>query len=264
MEEVKVLENEFLNAEGIICCSKCKEPKQSVYEGHKFPIACKCRREQIEEEQRKEAEKKLAEKRALAIPNPKFRSFTFENDDLQDEETTKLLKRYVSKFEEMKNKGLGLLLWGSVGTGKTFYAHCIANELINVGYSVKSTSLSNIVQIAQDFENGEMSINKILQNQIILIDDVGTERQTTFANEQIYNFIDKATSLNRVLILTTNFMPKEFEEAAQDTADLVHARIYSRILEKCYPVKVNKIKHRDALKEENRQFMKNLLQGEEV
>lgn len=264
MEEVKVLENEFLNAEGIICCSKCKEPKQSVYEGHKFPIACKCRRDQIEDEQRKEAEKKLAEKRALAIPNPKFRSFTFENDDLQDEETTKLLKRYVSKFEEMKNKGLGLLLWGSVGTGKTFFAHAIVNALIDAGYSVKSTSLSTVVKLAQNFENGERDIDNILAHKVILIDDVGTERQTSFADEQIYNFIDKATSLNRVLIITTNFMPSEFEKAAQDTTDLVHARIYSRILEKCYPIKVNKIKHRDALKEENRQFIKNLLLEEEV
>ncbi len=264
MGEVKLSDNEFLNAEGIICCSKCKEPKQSEYEGHKYPIMCKCRRDRLEEEELEEKRRKLEDRRIQSIPNAKLRSFTFDKDDQQDKETTTILKRYLSKFVEMKAKGLGLLLWGSVGTGKTFYAHCIANELINVGYSVKSTSLSNIVQIAQDFENGEMSINKILQNQIILIDDVGTERQTTFANEQIYNFIDKATSLNRVLILTTNFMPKEFEEAAQDTADLVHARIYSRILEKCYPVKVNKIKHRDALKEENRQFMKNLLQGEEV
>lgn len=262
--EVKLSENEFLNAEGFICCSKCKEPKQSEYEGHRYSIPCKCRRDEIEAKELEEKRRKLEEKRAFSIPNAKLRSFTFDKDDQQDKETTNILKRYVSKFVEMKAKGLGLLLWGSVGTGKTFYAHCIANALIDAGYSVKSTSLSTVVQLAQDFENGEREINKILQNQVILIDDVGTERQTTFANEQIYNFIDKATSLNRVLLLTTNFMPKEFEEAAQDTADLVHARIYSRILEKCYPVKVNKIKHRDALKEENRQFMKNLLQEEEV
>lgn len=264
MGEVKLLENEFLNVEGLVCCSKCKEPKQSVYEGHKFPVACRCRREQIEELERKEAQKKLEEKRVSAIQNPKFRSFTFDKDDLQDEETTKILKRYIAKFEELKVKGLGLLLWGNVGTGKTFYAHCIANALIDAGYSVKSTSLSTIVKLAQNFENGEREIDNILSYKVILIDDFGTERQTSFADEQIYNFIDKATSLNRVLIITTNFMPSEFEKAAQDTADLVHARIYSRILEKCYPVKVNKIKHRDALKEENRQFMKNLLQGEEV
>ena len=258
------VENEFLNEEGIVCCSKCKEAKQAIFEGHKFPIPCRCRREQIEEEKRKEEQRKLSEKRAIAIPNPKLRSFTFDKDDLQDEETTKILKRYVSKFEEMKARGLGLLLWGNVGTGKTFYAHCIANALIDAGYTVKSTSLSAVVKLAQNFENGEREIDNILSYKVILIDDVGTERQTTFADEQIYNFIDKATSLNRVLILTTNFMPSEFEKASQDTADLVHARIYSRILEKCYPIKVNKIKHRDALKEENRNFIKNLLLEEGV
>lgn len=261
---VKLSENEILNVDGLICCAKCKEPIEMNFEGHKFPSLCKCRREEIEAIELEEKRRRIEEKRAFSIPNAKLRSFTFDKDDQKDEEITKILKRYVSKFEEMKSKGLGLLLWGSVGTGKTFFSHCVANALIDAGYSVKSTSLSRIVQIAQNFEKGEFEINKILQNQILLIDDVGTERQTSFANEQIYNFIDKATSLNRVLILTTNFMPKEFEEAAQDTADLVHARIYSRILEKCYPVKVNKVKHRDALKEENRLFMKNLLQGEEV
>lgn len=262
--DVKLSENEFLNTKGIVCCSVCKEPKQVEHEGHKFPSPCKCRIKEIEAIELEEKRRKIEENRAFSIPNAKLRSFTFDKDDQKDEETTKILKRYVSKFAEMKSKGLGLLLWGSVGTGKTFFAHCVANALIDAGYSVKSTSLSGIVQIAQNFEKGEFEINKILQNQILLIDDVGTERQTSFANEQIYNFIDKATSLNRVLILTTNFMPKEFEEAAQDTSDLVHARIYSRILEKCYPIKINKIKHRDALKEENRMFMKHLLQEEEI
>lgn len=260
MSEIKLSENEFINTDGLICCSICKEPKQCVCDNHRFNVPCKCKRNEMAIEEFKEKMKKIEQRRKVCISNERFRSYTFEKDDLQDENISKLLRRYVEKFKEMRAKGLGLLLWGSVGTGKTFYAHCIANALIDAGYLVKSTSLSAIVKLAQNFESGEREIDKILNNQVIVIDDFGTERQTSFADEQIYNFIDKATSLNRVLILTTNFMPSEFDKASKDTTDLTHARIYSRILEKCYPVKINKIKRREAIAENNMRYIRQILE----
>lgn len=42
-------------------------------------------------------------------------------------------KNYVANWNNMKKNGLGLLLWGSVGSGKSYMAACVANELIRQG-----------------------------------------------------------------------------------------------------------------------------------
>ena len=37
---------------------------------------------------------------------------------------------YVEQWQTMRSENLGLLLWGGVGTGKSFLAGCIANALM--------------------------------------------------------------------------------------------------------------------------------------
>lgn len=54
-------------------------------------------------------------------------------------------KKYVETWPERRANNDGLLLWGGVGTGKTFYAACIANVLIEEGVSVLMTNLSKIL-----------------------------------------------------------------------------------------------------------------------
>ena len=150
-------------------------------------------------------------------------------------------------------------MYGDVGTGKTFYALCIANALINREYRVLHTSLADVVKMAQDFDNAEAHFNRLMYKQCIVIDDLGTERTTSFAEEQIYKFIDGCNTHNVALIVTTNYTPKELEAAAADTSDLTHARIYSRLLEKCFPVRVNDIKRREANAVKNKATVAELL-----
>lgn len=49
---------------------------------------------------------------------------------------------YVVHWSEMKAKSIGLLLWGDVGTGKSFFAGCIANALLEQGVPVLMTNFS--------------------------------------------------------------------------------------------------------------------------
>ena len=48
----------------------------------------------------------------------------------------KLAHNYVDNWEKMKSNSSGLLLWGDVGTGKSFFAGCIANALLEKGVPV--------------------------------------------------------------------------------------------------------------------------------
>jgi DNA replication protein DnaC len=260
--------DEYLNDnDGLIYCKACKTPRQYLFDWDKeikaFRQNCKCQQaaEELAEKQRKQAEweARINRERSIGIPNPKYQTYTFAVDDNKTPKTTQACKNFVEKFDEFSKIGGGLILWGNVGTGKTFLAMCIANALIDKGYTVQCTSLAAIVKMAQDFDNAEVHLARLMRKSLIVVDDLGVERGTAFANEQTYLFIDSCNTHNTPIIFTTNHTPKQLTTAAEDTSDLTFARIYSRILEKCLPVKVNEIKRRAENEVENKTTMARLL-----
>ena len=52
---------------------------------------------------------------------------------------------YVEHWEQMRENNYGLLLWGKVGTGKSYFAGCIANALMEQEISVRMTNFSAIL-----------------------------------------------------------------------------------------------------------------------
>ncbi len=249
-------------------CSKCQEAKYEKIEvpkenGKIFEIvvsrACRCEREAYEREEELKKKKELEEYRKYAIEIEKYREYTFDKDNRLDKEISESCRKYVENFEKLRTRSIGLLFYGGIGTGKTYYAHAIANALIDKGYRVKSTSLVDVLQL--EFEGKQKEIEYILASEIIVLDDIGAERQTLYAEEKRYKFINRATALNKILILTTNLTLKEIKEMREDTSNLERARVYSRVLEKCMPLKVNSIKQRENNELENRKFMQEILKG---
>jgi DNA replication protein DnaC len=261
-------EDEYVNEnDGLIYCKKCKNPRECIYEhdGTKnfFYTPCKCRSDENERqralEEKLERERRINELRLACIRVPSYRGFTFDIDDGKTTETTAIGKNYVKNFKELRKTGQGLLFYGGVGTGKTFLAMCIANALIDAGYCAQHTSLAAVVQLAQNFDNADTHFVRLMRKDCIILDDLGTERATSFSEEQIYKHIDGWNVHSVPLIITTNNTLKEIEAAAADTSDLTHARIYSRILEKCYPVRVNDYQRRAANTTDSRQVTAALL-----
>ena len=141
---IRAVEGDYYNDEGLLMCGKCNTPKQTRFELFgviKEPM-CLCRCE-VERREREEAERKRIEferqvmrMRKEAFPEVAMQSWTFANDDLSNEQLTRAMQRYVENFAELRQKGKGLLLWGNIGTGKTFAACEVANALIDKGYPV--------------------------------------------------------------------------------------------------------------------------------
>ena len=65
-----------------------------------------------------------------------------------------------------------------------------------------------------------------------IIDDLGVERSTEYAMEQMFFVIDSRYRSRRPMIITTNLKLSELK----NPPDLAHARIYDRILERCAPI----------------------------
>ena len=71
----------------------------------------------------------------------RMEEWTFENADMSDAVMHRA-KNYVDNWDEMKRNHIGCLFWGPVGTGKSFIAGCIANELLKQEVMVKMTNFN--------------------------------------------------------------------------------------------------------------------------
>ena len=113
--------------------------------------------------------------------------------------------RYVDKWAEVRTKNIGLLLWGGVGTGKSFFAGCIANALMEQEVSVRMTNFSSILNdLSNSFSGRNDMVDRLCSYPLLIIDDFGIERGTEYALEQVYNIIDARYRSKKPLIVTTN------------------------------------------------------------
>ena len=130
----------------------------------------------------------------------------------------------------MLRDNIGILFTGGVGTGKTFYAGCIANALTEKLVSVGATSLPKMINKLQTFpEERVRALDALQRYEFLVLDDLGVERDTSYAAEQTYLIIDTRYRANKPLIITTNLSVRELETPQ----NLTQERIYDRILEMC-------------------------------
>ena len=238
-------EDEYINeTDGFIYCSKCRTPRQAKAElsGRLLtvPVMCKCMSEARakEDAERKERERleHVARLRSAGLRDTALREYTFENDNGYNPELKKA-REYVAQWDKMKSMSIGLLIWGNIGTGKTFAAGCIANALIDKGVPVLMTNFSRILNSLTGMfsEDRNEFIDGFNKYDLLIIDDLGIERNSEFALEQVYNIVDSRYRSKKPLIVTTNLTLDELKRPPE----LARRRIYDRILERCIPLKIN-------------------------
>lgn len=236
-------QEDYTNKEtGLLHCGKCHTPIQcrvTLFDKEKLMLCtCRCRQEQIaaEEQARKEQQRldRIRRLKANGLQDKALLAYTFDKAD-GDNPALKYAHRYVTHWAEVKAEGQGLLFWGGVGTGKTFVAACIANALTEQGVPVLMTNFSKILNSLSGMFSEDR--NKYLASfgefDLLIIDDLGIERNSEYAQEQVYNVVDSRYLSRLPFIITTNLTLAELKEPK----DIAHARIYDRILERCAPVR---------------------------
>lgn len=107
------------------------------------------------------------------------------------------------------------------------------------------------------YEQKKASYIQILNSaSLLIIDDLGAERNTDYALEKVYNVIDSRIRTDKPMILTTNL---ELSEMLQ-TTDIRYRRVYDRIFETCYPVEMPGKSFRQIEAAQRFNDMKELLQ----
>ena len=240
-DRVPKAEAEYMGEDGLLHCSKCHHKTETVIkhpftgEEKKVRCICSCRNEMDEFKDRQKQEE-LERRRRICFAESNMFNWTFENDDGKNEKLSNAMKNYVKNFADFKKEGKGLLLYGTVGTGKTYFSACIGNALIDEGYSVYMTNFTRILNILQDKNTDKQKyIDGLNRYTLLIVDDLGAERSTEYAQEQVFNVIDERYRSGLPFIITTNLTADEIKKPQE----VGYSRIYDRILERCFPIAVN-------------------------
>ena len=229
-------DGDFRNEDGLLCCGVCGRQKECRTEimGRLFtvPCLCKCGEEEWERKEREFKEEqrriRIENMRVSGISDESLRDVRFENSD--GCENIQKCQAFVDHWDEIKEQNTGLLMSGPVGTGKTYAAACIANALIDRGIPVLMTNFPTILSTST-FEMNEL-VRQAMEYDLIIVDDLGVERDTEYSSETVYQFIDARYRCGKPMIVTTNLSLKDLR--VQD--GLRYKRIYDRVLEMCVPM----------------------------
>ena len=123
-----------------------------------------------------------------------------------------------------------LLLYGNTGVGKTFLTNCIARELLEQSHTVvylTSLKLFDILEtykFDRDLSHTEKNaaVSYILDSDLLIIDDLGTELNNSFTSSQLYHCIDARLNHRRATIISTNLSFDDLRERYSE-------RIFSRL-----------------------------------
>ena len=227
---------DYTGEDGLLYCGKCRTPKEAYFPADKValfgrdrhPAECDCQRAQRMEreaaEQQRKHRDKVEELKRLGFTDPAMREWTFANDNGRNPQM-KTARFYVEHWEDMKAGNIGYLLWGSVGTGKSYLAGCIANALMEQEISVKMTNFAAVLNdLAASFEGRNEYISKLCRSE-------------------------------KPLIVTTNLSLDELN----NPPDTAHKRIYDRVTEMCTPVCCSGVNFRREKAQEKMERLKKLM-----
>lgn len=134
-------------------------------------------------------------------------------------------KLFVENFD---NKFENILLLGDPGVGKTFLSNCVAKELLDTGHSVVYFSAQQFFQVLADstFRKGDgssMDYQNILDCDLLIIDDLGTEMMNSFTTSQFFVCMNERILRQKSTLISSNL-------DLSGIANIYSERVYSRIV----------------------------------
>lgn len=141
-------------------------------------------------------------------------------------DVVKTCREYIDNF---KTDYKSLYLYGPTGVGKTFLTNCIAKELIEDSSSVIYVSAIRLFEILANStfkkngsDDGKDLADNILDCDLLIIDDLGTEMVNSFTASALFNCINERHLRRKSVIISTNLSLAELRSTYSE-------RVFSRI-----------------------------------
>lgn len=194
-------------------CSQCGGS------GYMGSTMCRCLSQLCQEEQRKELHR-------LTTGQERFDRFRMDYyPDRMDstigasprmvmERVLQICQRYGSAFSEHSGN---LLFVGNTGLGKTFLSACIANEVVDKGYSVAYESAPRLFEklnknhFSPD-EKSHREAEHLTECDLLILDDLGTELTTNFTVSALYSLLCDRLLARKPMIVSTNLNVDEIAQ----------------------------------------------------
>lgn len=251
--------------DGLLYCASCHTPRQCIItlfdEPRTVPVMCRCMQEK-EALRKREVERhafnaEVSRLRGLCFTEPALRTCRFET--AQPSALIHRARRYAERFDRICAENIGAMFTGEVGSGKTFAAACVANALLDRCIPVRMLSLPRLLSDLQGRWDKSELLGELAVCSLLILDDLGSERSTDYALEQLFLIIDTRYRAGKPLIITTNLTAEELKSPA----DLRYERIYDRITELCVAVVAPGHTRREEVRQQKRQRALALLGEEE-
>ena len=154
------------------------------------------------------------------------------NSNISPKENIEKIKEislnFIENFEDPQEKNL--LFTGNTGLGKTYLTNCIANELLKQGKTVLYQTAPVMLDSILDYrfgKNNEFNYNDLLNADLLIIDDLGTECSNNMKFSELFNILNtrllnQNNHITKTIIstnLSLNHLFKTYDE-----------RIFSRLV----------------------------------
>lgn len=229
--------------DGLLHCGKCNTPKQCRIEINgtirvEFCMCAQKNQAYLQERSKLKAMQKrdLIERRRSICFNEHSALYDsrFSLDDGDgDRNAFRIFKNYADCFETALAENHGLLIYGNVGSGKTFAAACIANQVLEDGYTAYFTNFSEIKNNLWNAKNKQEFVSDVCSYDLLVIDDFGTESDSSYTSEIVTNIFDTRVTKQKPMIITSNFTPEQLKKGGE----IEYQRIISRVLGSCMAIK---------------------------
>ncbi len=204
--------------------------------------ACRCRQQRMA----------AVRTRALTREIPeRYRHVSFDSPEVAElsqraPAQVRSVRRYCETIEQRLDDGVGLGFHGDPGTGKTMLAYLITKSAMASGRTVAVFSFPRLLAAIRDSYREDAGdgyvafLDRLINVDLLQLDDLGAERPTEWAAEQIFLLIDGRYEAKRSVVYTTNLAlptPNGSDLPGDETlSDRIGPRVASRLAEISPPV----------------------------
>ncbi|WP_446898113.1 ATP-binding protein [Clostridium sp. LBM24168] len=128
---------------------------------------------------------------------------------------------FIKNFSNSKEN---LFFYGTAGTGKSFMSNCIAKELLDIGYLVVYKTAEILMQNLREirFANNKDLKDLLLNCDLLIIDDLGSEQITDFSKTELFNILNMRLLSGKKILISTNC---DLEEILKMYSERISSRL---------------------------------------
>jgi DNA replication protein DnaC len=173
--------------------------------------------------------------------------------------------QYASRYPLLgADEGLGLLLTGDTGLGKTHLAVSVLREIVSMkgvrGQFWDFQQLIREIKSSYDPETKTTELqvlSPVIETDVLVLDDLGAWRITDWMNDTLFQIINSRYLARRPTVITTNFRDVPPQQAAKADhlvrkeflVDRVGQRLRSRLMEMCLKIQIEGDDFRESKQE---------------